>query len=116
MPRPQVKMIGVTQNNLRAQLFQNVLRDGLHRARGGARHEGRRFDHAVGGQDATKARRAGLGFNSERQWHGEYGTSSVSSRAKRGICSAAAWRKLSSSRSGLFREWQEQIPRVRFAN
>src|SRR5258708_31932947 len=78
-------MIGVAQNDLRAQLFQNVLRDGLHRARGAARHEGRRFDHAVNGLDVAEARRAGLGFNCEGQWHEQYGTSSVSSRAKRGI-------------------------------
>jgi len=67
-------VIGIAQNNLRAQILENVLWDGLHRSSRADWHEGRRFNIAVGGADAGLAGRAGLGLDSEGQSHIEYGT------------------------------------------
>src|SRR6185312_2287781 len=44
----QVKMIGVAEKDLDVELFQQILRDALHRGGGADRHEHRGFDCAVG--------------------------------------------------------------------
>ena len=40
---PQIKMIGIAENDLRAKRFERVLRHGLHAAGGAHRHEHRRL-------------------------------------------------------------------------
>ena len=65
-PRPQVKMVGVPQKNLDAELFQNVLRDAFDRGQGSDRHEDRSFDYAVRRGQAAGASRAGSSFDLKR--------------------------------------------------
>jgi len=47
MARPQVEVVGVAEDDLRAQLFEHVLGDGLDGAGRAHRHEDRRLDGAV---------------------------------------------------------------------
>src|ERR1700743_2200355 len=47
MPRPQIEVIGVSQNDLRIQVFQHVLRHGFYRGSRSHRHEYRRLYNAV---------------------------------------------------------------------
>jgi len=61
---PQVEMIGVGEDDLRAQRFQHVLRNGLDRARGAHRHEDRRFYRPVG-QTKLTAPPARFGFRDD---------------------------------------------------
>src|SRR5260370_20160843 len=75
MSRPEVEMIGVAENELRAQLFQNVLRHGFYCARGAARHEGGGLDLAVRGLHAAEAGPAGVGPGGERGRHRDNGSS-----------------------------------------
>ena len=44
----QIKMISIGENDLRAQRFQHILRDGLHRSRRAHRHKDRRFHRLMG--------------------------------------------------------------------
>src|ERR1051325_8297518 len=69
MSRPKIEMVGIAKNDLRSQLFNDVLRNGLDRACGAHGHKGRRFDITVRGKDARQARGAGLGLNSEGKDH-----------------------------------------------
>src|SRR5688500_8331193 len=48
-PRPQVKMVGIGQDNLRSKVAQFVRRERLHRCLGTNRHEDGGFYHAMGG-------------------------------------------------------------------
>ena len=48
MPRAQVQVIGIGKNDLRVQLFEQMLGDGLDRPRGAHRHEGRSLDQPMG--------------------------------------------------------------------
>jgi hypothetical protein len=43
----QIKMVGIGENDLRAQRFQHVLRNGLHRSRRAHRHKDRRLHRPV---------------------------------------------------------------------
>ncbi len=45
--RPQVEMVGIAEEELNAQFFQQMLRDSLDRALGADRHEDRRLDRSV---------------------------------------------------------------------
>jgi len=45
--RPQVEMIGVAEDDFRAEAFEHILRHGFDRARSAHRHEDRRFDRSV---------------------------------------------------------------------
>ena len=47
-PGPNEKMVGVSENDLRLQFAQLARTDGLDTPLGPDRHEGRRFNHAVG--------------------------------------------------------------------
>ena len=47
MPRPQIQMIRVSKDDLRAERFQRFLRQALHRGRRAHGHEHRRFNHSV---------------------------------------------------------------------
>src|SRR5205823_7575392 len=47
MTGPQIKVVGVAKKNLNAKLFQNVLRNALHRAKRAHRHEDGSFDLTV---------------------------------------------------------------------
>src|SRR5262249_17089431 len=69
MSGPKIEMIGIAKNNLRAQLFNDVLRYGFHRARSTNGHEGRGFDIAVSSRDACQPRGPGLGLNREGKGH-----------------------------------------------
>ena len=46
----QVKMVGISQQNLDAEFFQNVLRHAFDRRQGSDRHEYWRFHYAVCGK------------------------------------------------------------------
>ena len=69
MPWPQIEMVGIAQDNLGAQLFQDVLRNGFDRPSGAHRHERGRLYRAVGGGDARLAGRAGLELDGEWKSH-----------------------------------------------
>ena len=62
MPRSKIQVIGIAQNDLRAQVFQNVLRDGFHRPSRAHRHECRGFHGAVRGVDAGLSGQGRLGL------------------------------------------------------
>src|SRR5262249_53538282 len=62
-------MIGIAQDELRTELFQDVLRHSLDRSRGATGHKRGSFDRAVGSLDAAKARRAGPGLDGEKLGH-----------------------------------------------
>ena len=57
MPRPQVQVISIGENDLRPQRFQQMLRHGLDRGRCAYRHEGGSLDHSM--RQAHGARLAG---------------------------------------------------------
>ncbi len=61
--RPQIKMVGISQKNLDAEFFQNVLRDAFDRRQGSHRHEDWRFDDAVRRGQPAGAGSAGGGFD-----------------------------------------------------
>src|SRR5262249_16200440 len=74
MPRPQIKMIGVAQNDLRAQLFgtkilKNILRTSFHRGCRSYRHECRCFDVAMRSRDARQSGWPGVRLNTEGKSH-----------------------------------------------
>src|SRR3954470_6524294 len=74
MPRSKIQVIGIPQNDLRAEIFrtkifQDVLRDSLDRASRADRHESRGIHRAMRGVDAAKTGRAGLGLDGERKSH-----------------------------------------------
>ena len=48
MTRAQVQVIGIGKNDLRVQLFEQMLGDGLDRPCGAHRHEGRSLDQPMG--------------------------------------------------------------------
>src|SRR5262249_39547671 len=85
--RPQIKMIGIAQDDLRAQLLKNVLGNGLHRTRRAARHKGRRLQGAVCSVNAAPARRAGLSLDLEGKAHPDYRTKwkGLMSESRRGF-------------------------------
>ena len=56
--RPQIKMVGISENDTSAELFKQVLRDALHRRQRADWHEHRRLDLSVGRRDAASARGA----------------------------------------------------------
>src|SRR5271166_4667307 len=49
-------MIGVGENDARAQFFQRVLRETFYRGGSAHRHEYRRFDDSVGSRQLTSSR------------------------------------------------------------
>ena len=65
-------MIGIAQNDLRADLFQVFRRHGLDRGLGAHRHEDRGFDVAVQGGEPARAGMAfaGSGELGKGTWHG----------------------------------------------
>src|SRR5579864_6757652 len=65
MPRTQVKMVRVAQDDLRAQLFQNILGDALDRALRAHGHEHRSLHLSMGSGNSPGKACAGLRFNSE---------------------------------------------------
>ncbi len=64
--RAQPQMVGVRENDLRADLAQVGRRDALHGGGGSDRHEGRRLDGAVRERQRAAAGRAVDGVNGER--------------------------------------------------
>ena len=56
MPRPQVKMIGIAEQNLATQLLQISRQHRLDGPLGSHRHEGGSLHHAVSRDQATEAR------------------------------------------------------------
>jgi len=65
--RPQIEMVGVGQQDLRADRFEIPMRDAFHRALSADRHERRRLDVAVRRRHHAATRAAvGVG-NSERE-------------------------------------------------
>src|ERR1700720_2681020 len=67
--RAQIKMVGIAQQNLDTELFQNVLRNTLYRRQRSHRHEDRSFDHTVGRGDLAHARRTACCLNLELHRH-----------------------------------------------
>ena len=56
--RPQIKMVGIAQQNLYAEFLQNVLRHAFHRRQSSDRHEYRSFDYAMRSGQPPSAGRA----------------------------------------------------------
>src|SRR6266568_7813118 len=50
--RPQVKMIGVAENDLRPQVLENILRNSFHRRHRSYRHKHGRLDFSMGREKA----------------------------------------------------------------
>src|ERR1051326_926486 len=74
MSRSQIKVVGIAQNNLRAEMFRtkifkDVLWNGFDCPRGSHRHESGCFNRAVGGGDARRAGMASLRLNHEGKGH-----------------------------------------------
>src|SRR5947207_2741632 len=67
----QIKMVSISQNNLRAQFLQCVLRNAFHRTQSAHRHEYRGLDHAMGRSKLPQPRSASLGLNGEWERHRE---------------------------------------------
>ena len=67
--RPQIQVIGVVQQNLDAQLFQHVLRDGLHRPQRADRHKHRRLHLAMRREEAPRPRLAVGGLDLKAKRH-----------------------------------------------
>ena len=67
--RPQIKMIGIAEQNLDAQFFQHILRNALHRSQRSNRHENRRFNLSVRRDQFAGAGRAASGFNLQLESH-----------------------------------------------
>src|SRR6266850_8368370 len=55
MSRPQIKMVGVTQNDLGSELHQLLLRDCLNGSGRANRHEDRSLNFAVIGDDLSQS-------------------------------------------------------------
>jgi len=68
---PQIKMIGISEQDLDAQLFQQILRNALDRAERSHRHEDRRFDLSMRSDEFASAGGAAGGFNLELDRHSE---------------------------------------------
>src|SRR5262249_21366340 len=67
VPGAQIEMVGVAENDLRAQLFQHILRNALHRSSSSNRHKYRSLHLTVRCDDASRACGTRLGFDDERQ-------------------------------------------------
>ena len=59
--RPQVKMVGIAENDLRVELFEIPLRLALYRRPRADGHERRCFDHPVGSGQPASTRAGGIG-------------------------------------------------------
>ena len=68
-PGSQIEMVGVAENDLGAQFFEDVLGNGLHRRDGADGHEDRRFDLAMRRDDASGASAAIASFDGEGEGH-----------------------------------------------
>ncbi len=66
---PQVKMIGVAENDVGAELFEDVLRDSLNAGDGTDGHEDWRLDDAVRQLHASETCTAVAGFETEGERH-----------------------------------------------
>ena len=66
--RPQVQMIRVAENHLRADLAEIDGIERLHRRQRADRHERRRVDDAVRRREAPRARGAGFGVDRKLEW------------------------------------------------
>ena len=60
--RPQIQMIGIAQNDLRAEIFQRFIAQTLHCALRTARHEERSVNRSVRRRHASAARTGGVGL------------------------------------------------------
>ena len=68
-PGSQVEMIGIAQQNLDAEFFQQILRNAFDAGKRAHRHEDWGFDFSVGSEQAAFAGRARSGVNLELQGH-----------------------------------------------
>ena len=69
VPRTQIEMVGIAQNDLRAQVFQNVLRHGFYGSGSADRHECRRVHIPMSSVNAGLAGRTGMGLDCEGESH-----------------------------------------------
>ena len=61
VPGTQIEMVGIRENDLRAEVFEILLRLAFYRCGGAHGHEGGRFDHAVRSGQAAEARAGRIG-------------------------------------------------------
>ena len=66
---PQIEVIGVAEDDLRAEFFENVLRDSLNACDRANRHEHWSFNDAVRELHSSEASLAVTGFHCERERH-----------------------------------------------
>ncbi|SRR5579871_3269922 len=69
MPRTQIEMVGISQNNLGVKIFKDILRDSFNRSLRSNGHKDRRFYRAVCRRDGCKTRRASFGRNCKGKGH-----------------------------------------------
>src|SRR5882762_7288038 len=62
VPRAQIKMIGVCEDDVGAELFERFLAEALDGRLSAHGHEHRRFDHAMGRRQAPTPRSRGIGL------------------------------------------------------
>jgi hypothetical protein len=62
-PGTQIKMIGIAEQNLYAEIFENILRDPLDRPECSYRHEDGRLDLTVRSDESPRPSRPARGFN-----------------------------------------------------
>ena len=67
--RPQVKVIGIAKDDLRAEFFERLLRDTFHRRHRAHRHEYWSFDHGVRSSQPSEAGIVAYFLNVERSRH-----------------------------------------------
>ena len=77
VPRPQIKMVSVTEKDLNPKLFQNVLRNPLDRAESAYRHKDRSFDLAVRSSQLAQASRTIISRNGKGERHEESGDRAI---------------------------------------
>src|SRR5579862_1797307 len=66
---PQIKVVGIAEQNLDTQLFEHILRNALDRTKRPDRHEYRRLDFSMRSDELASARRAASRFNLKLNRH-----------------------------------------------
>jgi hypothetical protein len=69
MPRAQIQMISIAEKDLRANVFQCILRDSLHRPGRSHRHKDRRLNRTMRQMHSAASSRARGGMSVEGERH-----------------------------------------------
>jgi hypothetical protein len=69
VPGPKIEMVGIAENDLGAEFFEDVLRNGLYGSHGSNGHKDRRLDDAVRQLHAAYAGLSVASFDCEGKRH-----------------------------------------------